>query len=149
MSTGSIGGIGQSAQQGSSGSKVLRDVSMDDFLKLLITELRNQDPLDPMSNQEMLEQIGQIRAIESNERLTETLEAVQLGQSMATAGSLIGRTIEAMTSDGRPVSGRVEQVSIEHGLPKLHIGDEVVELKNLGAILADSEEMSPEETDAS
>jgi len=144
MSTGSIGGIGQSAQQASGGSNVLGEVSMDDFLKLLITELQNQDPLDPMSNQEMLEQIGQIRAIESNERLTETLEAVQLGQSMATAGSLIGRTVEAMTSDGRPVSGRFEQVSIEDGLPKLHVGDEVVELKNLETILAESGETSPE-----
>jgi len=149
MSTGSIGSIGQSARHGSGGSKVLGDVSMDDFLKLLITELQNQDPLDPMSNQEMLEQIGQIRAIESNQRLTETLEAVQLGQNMATAGSLIGRTIEAMTSDGRPVSGRVEQVSIEDGLPKLHIGDEVVELENLEAILADSQEIPPEQSKAS
>jgi len=137
MSTGSVGSVGAQSEQSTTGYDALRNVDMEDFLKLMITQLQNQDPMDPMGNQEMLEQIGQIRAIESNDRLTETLEAVQLGQSMATASSLIGRTIEALTDDGSRVSGEVDRVSIEDGTAKLHVGDDVVSLTNVAAILAE------------
>jgi flagellar basal-body rod modification protein FlgD len=137
MSTGSVNSVGAQSQQSTTGYDALRDVDMEDFLKLMITQLQNQDPMDPMDNQEMLEQIGQIRAIESNERLTETLEAVQLGQSMATASSLIGRTIDALTDNGQRVFGEVDRVSIEEGKAKLHVGDDAVSLVNVAAILAE------------
>ena len=39
------------------GTDGLRDVDLDQFLQLLITEIQNQDPLDPMENSEILEQI--------------------------------------------------------------------------------------------
>ena len=146
MSTGSVSSVGQSSQATSSGNSVFRDVGMDDFLKLLIAELQNQDPMEPMDNAAMLEQIGQIRSIESNERMTETLEAVQLGQNMGTASNLIGRTVAAMTADGTRVSGRVDRVSIQDGLPKLEIGGQVVELKNLEAIVADADNLTSDET---
>ena len=37
------------------------DIDIDEFLALMIAELQNQDPLDPMDNSEMVQQIGQIR----------------------------------------------------------------------------------------
>ena len=74
-------------------SSSLSGVKLDDFLKLLITELQNQDPLNPTDNAQILEQISQIRSIESTTQLGQTLESVKLGQNLASASALIDRQI--------------------------------------------------------
>lgn len=137
MSTNSIGTeVSQAARTGTSSNSLLNDVNLDDFLKLLIAELQNQDPMSPMDNNQILQQVSQIREIESNSRLTETLESVQLGQAMATASSLIGQYITALTADGEKVSGQVDRVSVVDGQPKLMVGDYEVDLDNIGEILS-------------
>jgi len=138
MSLATVGILGTQGQQNATGGSAAGEVGLDDFLKLLITELQNQDPMNPMENNEILQQFSQIREIESNMRLTETLESVLLGQNLTTASGLIGRSIVAMTDNGGTVSGRVDRVSIVDGQPKLNVGGRVVELKNVSEILAES-----------
>ncbi|NLX96047.1 MAG: hypothetical protein GXY83_07715 [Rhodopirellula sp.] len=136
------GTSGVSGQQGQQSETVdrLQDVDLNIFLKLMIAELQNQDPMEPMNNHELIQQVSQMREIESNSRLTETLEAVLLGQNMTTASTLIGRNVEGLTDEGTRVSGRVERVSVEDGKPMLHIGEEAISLTNVGEILAESAE---------
>ena len=64
---------------------------------MLVTELQNQDPTQPMSNTDLMNQVSQIQSIESNQQLTSTLQSVALGQSIASAGNLIGRTVTGTT----------------------------------------------------
>ncbi|HUT10831.1 MAG TPA: flagellar hook capping FlgD N-terminal domain-containing protein [Thermoguttaceae bacterium] len=135
MSTGSVSSIGQQAQQTTAGSDAFKEVDLNDFLKLMITQLRNQDPLNPMENQELLQQITQIREIESNQRLTNTLQSVLLGQSLATASSLLGQTVRGLTVGQEQITGKVDRVSIEDGTAKLHVGDDTIELRNVADIL--------------
>ncbi|MBN1909980.1 MAG: hypothetical protein JW818_09595 [Pirellulales bacterium] len=99
----------------------INDVDLDAFLSLMIAELQNQDPMNPMDNTQMLQQISQIREIGSNDRLSETLDAVLLGQSMSTAANLIGQTVVGLSNANQNVSGRVERISIEDGVPSVHI----------------------------
>ena len=65
----------------------LDDLNLDDFLGLLIAELQTQDPMKPMDNQEILQQVSQMRDIESTSKLTDTLQTVLLGQNMSTAAA--------------------------------------------------------------
>lgn len=83
------------------------EVGKDDFLLLLVTQLRMQDPLDPMDNTQFLNQVAQFRSLESSnnmqkaleglkESYRETADAQQYGaQSMTNASSvsLIGREV--------------------------------------------------------
>jgi flagellar basal-body rod modification protein FlgD len=144
MQTANVGVLGQQGAQNPTGYDAFQEVNLDDFLRLLLTELQNQDPLEPMDNSQILEQMSQIREIESNTRLTETLEAVLLGQALSTASSLIGRYVEAMTNDGERIAGRVERVSIVDGKPAVRIDGHDVQLENISEILAEEPE-DPEE----
>lgn len=99
----------------------LNDLNLDAFLKLLITEMQNQDPLNPMDNSEMLAQINQLREIGSTDKLTKTLDSVLLGQNISASTSLIGKDVQALSDDNQRVSGTVTRVSIEDGRPKLHL----------------------------
>jgi len=135
METAKIGTYGTQAQQ-APGHDAFGDVDLDEFLGLLIAQLQNQDPLNPMENQEILQQVSQIREIESNARLTETLQTVLLGQNMSTASSLIGRTISGLSEANEKVTGRVDRVSVVDGVPKLHVGDQTIKLTNVSEITA-------------
>jgi len=127
------------AVQGQQGAQApnhdaFQDLNLDTFIKLLVTELQNQDPMSPMDNAQILQQVSQIRAIESNTRLTSTLEAVLLGQNVSTASSLLGRTISGLDDGSNPVTGKVDKVSVAEGKATLHVGDKTVSLKNVGEI---------------
>ena len=89
---------------------------------MLVTELQNQDPTQPMTNTDLMNQVSQIQAIESNQQLTSTLQSVALGQSIASAGSLIGATVTGLDAKGNQVNGTVNSVSISNGSATLNVG---------------------------
>jgi flagellar basal-body rod modification protein FlgD len=135
----STGVLGQQAQQNPY-HDAFRDVDMQDFLDMMIAELQCQDPLNPMDNTQILEQIGQIRETVANDRLTETLEATFLGQNLTAASSLIGEWVAATDEDNTVLAaGQVEQVSIENDVPKLHVGNKVMKLEDVSHIQSEAD----------
>lgn len=119
----------------------LQDLDIDEFLKLMITELTNQDPLNPMDNAQLVEQIGQIRSISATSQLSDTLGAVLSGQNLSTASSLIGKRVAALTDQLENVTGVVDRVSVEVDQEdndkrtfRVHIGDKKIDLKNVREI---------------
>ena len=120
----------------------LRNVGVDTFLELMIAELQNQDPLNPLDNSELVQQISQIREISATNQLTDTLAAIITGQNLSSASSLIGKEVSALADDGSNVSGKVDRVSIEvtgddntDRAIKVHIGQESIELDNIREVL--------------
>jgi flagellar basal-body rod modification protein FlgD len=99
----------------------INDIDLGTFLKLMITELQNQDPLNPLDNKDMLAQISQIREVGATDKLTKTLDAVLLGQTIASATNMIGADISAISDGGESITGIVSRVSIDKGVPKLHV----------------------------
>src|SRR6476660_6370554 len=91
----------------------LKDLDINQFLKLMVTELTNQDPLNPMDNTQLVQQLGELRSIAASDQLTTTLQAMQTQQSLTTASGLIGKTVTALGSDGQDVTGTVRSVSVE------------------------------------
>jgi flagellar basal-body rod modification protein FlgD len=104
-----------------SSTDALNDLDLGTFLQLLITELQNQDPLNPLDNKDMLAQISQLREVGATDKLTETLNSVLLGQNIASSTNLIGAEVNALSDDNQPVRGVVKEVSIEDGQPKLRL----------------------------
>jgi flagellar hook assembly protein FlgD len=102
-------------------SDAINDLDLSTFLKLMITELQNQDPLNPLDNKEMLAQISQLREVGATDNLTKTLNSVLLGQNIASSTGLIGAEITALSDDFESVDGIVNRVSIDGGVPKLHV----------------------------
>ncbi len=135
METSATSSSTSSSATSSSTTDAFADLSMDTFLNLLVTELQNQDPLDPMDNSEILQQVTQISEIDSTQHLTETLESVLMGQNLVTASNLIGQTVAALSSDAAQITGEVDRVTLEDGVATLHIGEHTVALENVSEIL--------------
>ena len=116
----------------------IQDLDMNQFLKLMISELTNQDPLNPMDNTQLVQQLGSIREIAANDKLSSTLTALQIEQSLTTASSLIGKRVAALTTDGDNITGVVDKVTVEvdeddkdKRTYRVHIGDQAVDLRNV------------------
>jgi flagellar basal-body rod modification protein FlgD len=114
----------------------MQDLDVDQFLKLMIAELQNQDPLNPMDNAQMIQQISEIRSIASTDKLSSTLDGVQLGQALASASSLIGRTVSGLSEKNTEVNGKVDRVTVVAGVPKLHVGEDTIKLSSIRDILS-------------
>lgn len=143
MQTSQVSSIGQ-AQQATVGADAFSKLQTQDFLKLLVTELANQDPLNPMDNSQILQQITQLREIQASDLMTQTLESVLSGQNLATANGLMGRNIFGLSDEGQYVTGRVERVTIDDKKVNAHVGDHVINVRNIAEILPDNG--VPEET---
>jgi len=123
----------------SADSDRLNDLTMSDFIRMMVAQLENQDPMSPMSNTEMLQQVSQMRSITANDRLTNSIESLSIGQALSTASSLIGKTITGVNTLNQSVTGKVEKVTIENGEAKLYVGSSIINVGNVTAI-ADSPE---------
>ncbi len=139
-----IPGVGSTSPSNTSSgsSNGLADVDLDQFLSLLITELQNQDPLNPMDNSQMLEQISQIRQIGSTTKLTDTLAGLANGQDLSMASGMIGKTVTALDAGGKDVQGVVDSVSVQtdsadanNRKVQVHIGDSIVDITNIRKIV--------------
>ncbi len=113
----------------------LDNVDINQFLQMMITELHNQDPLNPMQNSEIMQELGQMQQITASNKLTSTLDGIALGQSLSNATTLIGKQIDGLDDDGNPVSGVVQRVSVLNNTPKLYVGAQVVSLDNVQDVL--------------
>ncbi len=86
-----------------------------DFIQLMITQLQNQDPTQPTSNEEILQQVSQIGQLQSSDTLQTDLQAMTLQNSISSAGNLIGKSVVGVDSTGAKSSGLVNSVQVQNG----------------------------------
>lgn len=87
----------------------------DEFMKMLVTQMQNQDPTKPMDSAQMVAQLAQFSALEQMENLNSRFEGFQ--QSSTAALSLLnsGKPVELDLVDGSSVAGTLEKVQWMNG----------------------------------
>lgn len=137
MSTSGVTNNNSAAQASSSTSSskdAWNSISPDDFLKMLITELQNQDPTKPTDSNQILQQISEIRNIQATSDLTSTLNQVQLEQTFSAGSLLVGKNVQGVADDGSAVTGTVDSVTFNKGAATLNIGQKTLQLGNVQQI---------------
>lgn len=104
-----------------------------DFLRLLTVQLKYQDPMDPIKDQDFIAQLAQFTSLEQIQNLNATMErfvALQTSTlATAQAAALIGRTVTVYDEQlGTTVEGKVNAVRFDQGLPLLVVGEGVYTL---------------------
>jgi flagellar basal-body rod modification protein FlgD len=115
---------------GSTTPPAARKQSLDSevFLKLLVTQLANQDPSSPMNTNEMIAQTTQLASMEQLTQLTSTTTESFALSMRQTAAALIGREATYTDADGEEQRGVVTSVSFAGPVPKVTIGTDSVSL---------------------
>jgi flagellar basal-body rod modification protein FlgD len=135
----SVSSLGSTSNLASATATALKnsDVSSDQFLKLLVTQLQNQDPLNPLSNQDFLAQLAQFQTLEETMQMATNTKSLLLGQQLSAASSLIGKYVVVGGVDGNDYVGRVDSVVIEDGEVLLVAGNMAVSLSDIKEVRND------------
>jgi flagellar basal-body rod modification protein FlgD len=107
-------------------------LTSQDFLKILVEQLQNQDPTDPMDSDQLLNQISQMRTLQSGLELDKTLKALTLSQGLSSATSFIGKSVTAsIDNSSETITGVVDRVLVRDGETFLKSGTREFKLANV------------------
>ena len=123
------------AASASSSADPFSSLSLNDFVTLLVTELQQQDPTQPVDNSTILNEVSQMQAISSNMQLSTTMQSMQLGQSVSTGSSLLGKTVTGVDTNNNPVNGVVDSVTVASGQVQVNVGSQIVNISNVSSIV--------------
>jgi flagellar basal-body rod modification protein FlgD len=87
-----------------------QQLGKQDFLKLLMAQLQNQDPMKPMDDSQMIAQMAQFSALEATQSLQQTIQTSSNNTTIAQASALIGKYVQADQADGTTSVGLVSSV---------------------------------------
>ena len=87
----------------------------DTFLKLLVAQMKYQDPANPASSSEFMAQTATFTQVEKLEEIARQSAAMLVLQEASTAGAMVGRSATYTDSDGGSVTGRITAVRLASG----------------------------------
>ena len=112
------------------------NVSRDDFMKILVTELSSQDPLEPMDNSQFLDQLIGLQTLDQSAAMTDGLRTFQNFMEMSYGSSLVGKNVKALGNDGELVEGNVSKVVVEDGSASVVVDNKKIPVSAVREILA-------------
>jgi len=120
-----------------------KELDRDAFMQLLVTQMQNQDPLEPQGNEEFIAQLASFSSLEQMEQMNENLTSLALLQQsnallsqLSESSSLIGKQVNWNdTETGTSGTGVVESVRLQDGLTFLKIDGQDVPLFTVTDVL--------------
>ncbi|MDB5874610.1 MAG: flagellar hook capping protein [Ramlibacter sp.] len=96
-------------------------LGMEDFLKILLTQLTYQDPLKPMDNQQFMAQMAQFTSLQQTQQLNDKMSQLITNQASLQSVGLIGRMVDFTSSSGVALTGSVAAISLAGDSPALSV----------------------------
>jgi flagellar basal-body rod modification protein FlgD len=122
-STSSSAAIGQAAGMGK-----------DDFMKLLIAQLQNQDPMKPTDDTQFIAQLAQFSSLEATNKMNDTMDEMAGAQLLGQAASMIGKQVSAKLQDGTVVTGAVTAVHMINSKPLVVVNGQEIDTSLINTV---------------
>jgi flagellar basal-body rod modification protein FlgD len=147
-----ISHTGSAGANGAAGSDPL---GQDAFMKLLVQQMRNQDPLSPTDNQAFIAQLAQFSSLEEMQKVNDNLlglavlqQSNALMSQLTQSSALIGRNVRYVDPEtNESATGTVSTVKIEDGLAVLNIDGNDIPLGNVTEVLGSTPSDEADDTD--
>jgi flagellar basal-body rod modification protein FlgD len=108
-----------------------KTLDQDAFLKLLVAQLKYQDPSKPLDASQMMAQTATFTQVQKLDQLLTAQQSMVSGQHMEAASSMVGRTVTATTTDGVTATGVVLSATFTGSEPTLRVGNRDVPLSSV------------------
>ena len=136
MALTSIGALAAQTAGTSSTTSRTSDLTSSAFLSLLTAQMQNQDPLEPMTGDQMLNQIAQMTSVSELMKLNDNFTSMaKQGTSITDVAALLGRQVEWKdATTGATDAGKVTKVQQGDSGWEVQVGSTTVSLSNLLAV---------------
>lgn len=108
----------------------------DAFLKLLVAQLKYQDPTKPADTSQMVAQSAQLTMVERLNDIATAMQDAAASDKLSLAGSLVGKDVTFRNSVGLDVTARVDSVRFEEGELSVQAGGNSVPIGSVIAVSA-------------
>jgi flagellar basal-body rod modification protein FlgD len=105
--------IASGSPQGTQSKNKSFDLKPEDFIKMMVTQLQNQDPTKPADNGQLLAQMSQIGQLQSSNTLTDSIKGMVLQNQIGSAGNLIGKSVAGVDAQNNVIKGVVNSVKVQ------------------------------------
>ncbi len=122
------------------------DLDRDAFLRLLVLQMQHQDPMEPVTNTDMLAQLAQFSALEQMNTLNESFQFLSgnIDQlNFITAGTLLGSQIQGVDMEGELVEGTVDRILMDNSMVYLEVDGRLVSMAGVLSIENSTEPALP------
>ena len=114
---------------------ITSQMGQQQFMQLLIAQLKNQDPMDPVSQEDSIAQLAQFSTLEGIEQLNANFSSFMKLQSLSQGANLVGKNVEWLDTDGLRQQGVVEAITVKDGELELKVEGKQVPIANVTAVL--------------
>lgn len=112
----------------------LGSLTSSDFLQLLVAQITNQDPLNPVSSSQFMSQTAELSTLEQITALSQETAQASSAQQSGAAIATIGKTVTGMSEAGKTVTGKVTGVDETSNGPLLEVGGSLVAFSSLASV---------------
>ena len=124
----------QAAANSNTNAGGFNNLTTADFMQMLIAELENQDPTNPMSNEDLMTQLATMSQLQSTQDLDSALMANTNNQQLSIASSFIGANVTGTDSNNKAVNGVATQALLQNGTAYVAVGSSLVPLANITGV---------------
>lgn len=119
----SIASLASSLGNSASSSSSSQTLNPSAFLQLLMTELQNQDPTQPMSPTQEMSQLAQMSSLQQMQNLSSSFNSFSQMAELTQGATLIGKSVTVSNGSGGTISGTIQSLQLQNGTPYLQINN--------------------------
>jgi len=115
-------------------------LGQNEFLKLLVTQMRNQDPMQPVSDTEFIAQMAQFSSLEQTKEMSADIAKLRQGNDFQQATALLGKNVRLAFGDNAFTNGIVTDLEVKDGETRIVVGDKLFTLDQVTSVNSGSTE---------
>ena len=104
------------------------------FMQLMIEQLKNQDPMNPMDSSQFTQQLAQINSLQQLVSMNQLMQQSMGSSQIAQATNLIGSYVDGFDAAGTEINGQVDHVELVSGAAALDVGGKLLLMNQVNAI---------------
>jgi flagellar basal-body rod modification protein FlgD len=110
------------------------------FMSLLLAQMKNQNPMEPMDDSQMISQMAQLNSLDELKKISESLSSMTQTNAFISALNLINKNVTYTDADGEEQTSKVSGVSMKGSDVYLKIGSEYIQLTTQISVTAEATE---------
>lgn len=124
----------QTSKSSSSNALAAQSLDQQDFLNLMVTQLKMQDPLNPQSNTDFIAQMAQFSSLSTNTSTNSKITELQSTEQFQQANGLLGRMVVLQADSSTQRSGTVSGITLDAGTPKIVVNGQSYDLSQVVSV---------------
>ena len=115
-------------------------LGQNEFLKLLVTQMRNQDPMQPVSDTEFIAQMAQFSSLEQTKTMSADITKLRQGNDFLQATNLLGKEVRLNLGGMEFTKGIVTDLNVKDGEARIFVGEKTYTLDQVNSVSAEAPE---------